>query len=119
MRRWGGVLEHPAFESFDLSSLRNFPLGGAPVPVMFNEEGQVVIGIDTTDTAGRPSGKVIPLNGAEFRRSIYVQARRSRQLEMFATFDAPIMEPSCDIRSVTTVSPQSLLLMNKIGRAHV
>ena len=95
-----------------VSGKLNPEVGGAPVPVMFNEEGQVVIGIDTTDTAGRPSGKVVPLNGAEFRRSIYVQARRSRQLEMFATFDAPIMEPSCDIRSVTTVSPQSLLLMN-------
>jgi mono/diheme cytochrome c family protein len=95
-----------------VSGKLNPQVGGAPVPVMFNEEGQVVIGIDTTDTAGRPSGKVIPLNGAEFRRSIYVQARRSRQLEMFATFDAPIMEPSCDIRTVTTVSPQSLLLMN-------
>jgi hypothetical protein len=79
---------------------------------MFNEEGQVVIGIDTTDTAGRPTGKIIPLNGDEFRRSIYIQARRSRPLEMFATFDAPVMEPSCDARSVTTVSPQSLLLMN-------
>ncbi|MCF7790179.1 MAG: PSD1 and planctomycete cytochrome C domain-containing protein [Prosthecobacter sp.] len=95
-----------------VSGKLNPQVGGAPVPVMFNEEGQVVIGIDTTDTAGRPSGKIVPLNGAEFRRSIYVQARRSRQLEMFATFDAPIMEPSCDIRSVTTVSPQSLLLMN-------
>ncbi|MDI1314847.1 PSD1 and planctomycete cytochrome C domain-containing protein [Prosthecobacter sp.] len=95
-----------------VSGKLNPQVGGAPVPVMFNEEGQVVIGIDTTDTAGRPSGKVIPLNGAEFRRSIYVQARRSRQLEMFATFDAPLMEPSCDIRTVTTVSPQSLLLMN-------
>jgi cytochrome c553 len=95
-----------------VSGKLNPKIGGAPVPVMFNEEGQVVIGIDTTDTAGRPSGKVIPLNGDEFRRSIYVQARRSRPLEMFATFDAPIMEPSCDERSVTTVSPQSLLLMN-------
>jgi len=95
-----------------VSGKLNPKIGGEPVPVMFNEEGQVVIGIDTTDTAGRPSGKIIPLNGDEFRRSIYVQARRSRQLEMFATFDAPIMEPSCDIRSVTTVSPQSLLLMN-------
>lgn len=35
---WGGVptmatrvLEHPDFESFDLSSLRSFPLGGAPL----------------------------------------------------------------------------------------
>lgn len=95
-----------------VSGKLNPQVGGAPVPVMFNEEGQVVIGIDTTDTAGRPSGKIVPLNGAEFRRSIYVQARRSRPLEMFATFDAPIMEPSCDARAVTTVSPQSLLLMN-------
>jgi long-chain acyl-CoA synthetase len=36
---WGGVptmatrvLEHPDFETFDLSSLRSFPLGGAPLP---------------------------------------------------------------------------------------
>lgn len=95
-----------------VSGKLNPKVGGAPVPVMYNEEGQVVIGIDTTDTAGRPTGKVIAMNGDEFRRSIYVQARRSRPLEMFATFDAPVMEPSCDIRSVTTVSPQSLLLMN-------
>lgn len=95
-----------------VSGKLNPKVGGAPVPVMYNEEGQVVIGIDTTDTAGRPTGKYIPLNGEEFRRSIYVQTRRSRPLELFATFDAPVMEPSCDIRSVTTVSPQSLLLMN-------
>jgi len=38
VHRWGGVptmanrvLEHPEFESFDLSSLRSFPLGGAPL----------------------------------------------------------------------------------------
>ena len=102
-----------------LSGRLNPKIGGAPVPVMFNEEGQVVIGIDTTDTAGRPTGKYLAMNGEEFRRSIYVQARRSRPLEMFATFDAPIMEPSCDVRSVTTVSPQSLLLMNSsIMRVH-
>jgi hypothetical protein len=102
-----------------ISGRLNPKIGGAPVPVMFNEEGQVVIGIDTTDTAGRPTGKYLALNGEEFRRSIYVQARRSRPLEMFATFDAPIMEPSCDVRSVTTVSPQSLLLMNSsIMRVH-
>lgn len=95
-----------------ISGKLNPKVGGAPVPVTQNEEGQVVIGKDTTDTAGRPTGKIIPLNGEEFRRSIYIQARRSRPLEMFATFDAPIMEPSCDARSVTTVSPQSLLLMN-------
>lgn len=87
--------------------------GGAPVPVMFNEEGQSVIGIDTTDTAGRPSGKVIAMNGEDFRRSVYVQARRSRPLGILETFDAPsMMEANCNERPNTTVSPQSLLLMN-------
>jgi hypothetical protein len=53
------------------------------------------------------------MNGLDLRRSIYVQNRRSRPLEMFNTFDAPAMtEANCDTRSVTTVSPQSLLLMN-------
>ncbi len=39
VHNWGGVptmavrvLEHPDFDSFDLSTLRAFPLGGAPVP---------------------------------------------------------------------------------------
>lgn len=39
VQRWGAVptmairlLEHPGFDSYDLSSLRSFPLGGAPVP---------------------------------------------------------------------------------------
>jgi hypothetical protein len=90
--------------------------GGPPVPVMLTEEGQVVLGVDTMDTAGRQTGKYIPLEGEEFRRSVYVQVRRSRPLEMFAAFDAPAMtEANCEIRPVTTVSPQSLLLMNNLG----
>ena len=89
---------------------------GEPVPVMFTEEGQVVIGIDTTDTAGRQTGKFLTLDGQEFRRSIYIQIRRSRPLDLFAAFDAPPMtDANCEIRPVTTVSPQSLLLMNNIG----
>lgn len=89
---------------------------GEPVPVMFTEEGQVVIGIDTTDTAGRQTGKFISLDGQEFRRSIYIQIRRSRPLDLFAAFDAPPMtDANCEIRPITTVSPQSLLLMNNIG----
>ena len=96
-----------------VSGKLNTKLRGTPVPVMFNEEGGIVIGADTTDTAGRQTGKFIPLNGEEFRRSVYVQVRRTRPLEMFATFDAPsMMDPVCDTRPVTTVSPQSLLLMN-------
>ncbi len=96
----------------DVGGKLNTKITGEPVPVMFDEQGQIVIGIDTTDTAGRPTGKYIPLNGEEFRRSLYVQVRRSKPFEMFATFDAPTMEPNCTDRSITTVSPQSLLLMN-------
>lgn len=89
---------------------------GEPVPVMLTEAGQVVIGNDTTDAAGRQTGKFISLEGDEFRRSIYVQIRRSRPLEIFAAFDAPDMtNVNCELRPVTTVSPQSLLLMNNLG----
>jgi cytochrome c553 len=99
-----------------VSGKLNPKAGGEPVPVMLTEEGQVVLGVDTMDTAGRQTGKYIPLNGEEFRRSVYVQIRRSRPLEMFATFDAPDMTTAnCEIRPVTTVSPQSLLLMNNLG----
>ncbi|MFT5470860.1 MAG: hypothetical protein ACI8UO_005991 [Verrucomicrobiales bacterium] len=94
----------------------NAKLAGKPVPTTPNTEGQIVIGVDTTDTAGRQTGKFVGLEGEEFRRSIYVSVRRSRPLEMFATFDAPSMtEDNCDVRPVTTVSPQSLLLMNNLG----
>ena len=99
-----------------VSGKLNQKVSGEPVPVMLTEEGQVVIGVDTMDTAGRQTGKYIPLDGQEFRRSIYVQIRRSRPLEMFAAFDAPDMtNANCEIRPVTTVSPQSLLLMNNLG----
>ncbi len=99
-----------------VSGKLNPKFGGEPVPVMLTEEGQIVLGIDTTDTAGRQTGKYISLEGEEFRRSVYVQIRRSRPLEMFAAFDAPDMTTAnCEIRPVTTVSPQSLLLMNNLG----
>lgn len=85
---------------------------GPAVPVMPDLSGQIVIGVDTRDGAGRPTGKVVPLNGEEFRRSVYVQVRRSQPLAVLATFDAPAMEPCCDKRASSTVTPQSLMLMN-------
>jgi hypothetical protein len=98
-----------------VSGKLNHKIGGAPVPVTFNEEGQVILGNDTRDTAGRQTGKFIGMNGEDYRRSIYVQARRSTPLEVFAAFDAPDMtEANCVMRPNTTVSPQSLLLMNNL-----
>lgn len=89
---------------------------GPPIPVMPTTDGSIVVGNDTTDSAGRQTGKYIPLNGEEFRRSIYIQVRRSRPLDILTTFDAPSMtDANCALRPETTVSPQSLLLMNSTG----
>jgi len=85
---------------------------GAPVPVMPDDDGQIVLGVDTNDTAGRPTGKFVPLQGEEFRRSLYVQMRRSKPLGMLETFDLPRMEPNCELRNASTIAPQSLAMMN-------
>ena len=85
---------------------------GAPVPIMTDEDGQIIVGVDTNDTAGRPSGKFVPLNGEEFRRSLYIQMRRSKPVGMLETFDLPRMEPNCELRNASTVATQSLAMMN-------
>jgi uncharacterized protein DUF1553 len=85
---------------------------GPPVPVAPDDVGQIVVAVDTRDSAGRPSGKVVSLGEEEFRRSIYVQVRRSMPLGMLEPFDAPVMTPNCQQRASSTVAPQSLLLMN-------
>jgi hypothetical protein len=85
---------------------------GPPVPVTPDDAGQIVVGVDTRDSAGRPTGKVVPLGEDEFRRTIYVQVRRSRPLGMLEPFDAPLMKPNCELRTSSTVAPQSLLMMN-------
>ncbi len=95
-----------------VSGQLNPKMFGTPVPVMVDTDGQVIVGVDTTDTAGRPTGKVVPLNGEEFRRSVYVQMRRTRPLALLETFDLPKMDPNCELRSASTVAPQSLTLMN-------
>jgi hypothetical protein len=74
---------------------------GAPVSVTEDANAQVVVG-----------GKEPSKDGQEFRRSIYVQQRRSSLPYQLAVFDEPQMEPNCEVRNVSTVAPQSLLLMN-------
>jgi hypothetical protein len=83
---------------------------GPAVPVMADTVGQWVIGRENLN-AGRP-GAVIPMKGEELRRSIYIESRRSRPLSVMDPFDLPRMEPNCTSRSASTVSPQSLMLMN-------
>ena len=90
----------------------NFQMLGKPVPVTVDEVGQVIVGLDNRDSAGRPVSKRAVLGAEEFRRSVYVQVRRSQPLSMLETFDAPALNPNCEIRNRSTVAPQSLLLMN-------
>lgn len=83
---------------------------GPPVPVMPDRVGQIVVGIENTNS-GRPGAK-IDMKGEDFRRSVYVQVRRSQPLATLDTFDAPRMAPNCETRPSSTVAPQSLMMMN-------
>ena len=94
-----------------ISGHLNPKLYGPPVPVMEDAVGQIIIGQENLDGERKP-GKVVPLYGEEFRRSLYVQVRRSRPLSVLSTFDAPEMSPNCTQRSFSTVAPQALLMMN-------
>lgn len=47
-----------------------------------------------------------------FRRSIYLQQRRSQGLSLLSVFDAPTMVTNCTRRPVTTMPLQSLTLLN-------
>jgi len=89
----------------------NAKLFGPPVPVMEDAVGQIVLGEENLDGERKPTNKV-DLKGEEFRRSIYVQVRRTRTFSMFETFDAPDMSPNCERRDASTVAPQSLFFMN-------
>lgn len=71
--------------------------GGPPDGIMTNREGFV-------------HAKSTP--GGNWRRSVYVQFRRTEIPTMLETFDYPEMGPNCVSRSVSTVSPQSLMLLN-------
>ena len=94
-----------------VSGTLNTKIYGEPVPVMEDAVGQIVIGKENLDGERKPT-KAIPLNGEEFRRSVYVQVRRTRTLGILETFDAPAMSPNCDRRRDSNVAPQSLMLMN-------
>ena len=71
--------------------------GGIPDPVSVDREGLV---------------SANPTKAGLWRRSVYLQYRRTEIPTMMDTFDYPQMGPNCVARSVSTVSPQSLILMN-------
>jgi hypothetical protein len=57
------------------------------------------------------TGQVLPANDSP-RRSIYLQARRTKPVSFLSAFDAPVMALNCERRVNSTTSPQSLMLMN-------
>jgi len=69
-------------------------LFGPAIAVKADAEGQVI-------EAAEPS-----------RRSVYLQNRRSQPLSLLTAFDAPVMEVNCAKRPSSTVTPQSLMMMN-------
>jgi hypothetical protein len=71
--------------------------GGPPDSVSVNDDG--LVSVDST-------------GDGRWRRSLYAQYRRTEIPSMMDTFDYPQMGPNCVSRSVSTVSPQSLMLMN-------
>ncbi|MCP4941216.1 MAG: DUF1553 domain-containing protein [Planctomycetaceae bacterium] len=94
----------------DIAGKLNTRARGPAVPVMADGVGRFVIGKENLN-AGRP-GTVIDMKGEQYRRSVYVQMRRSRPLAVLEAFDQPPMAPNCEKRNVSTASTQSLLMMN-------
>ncbi|MCA9134193.1 MAG: DUF1553 domain-containing protein, partial [Planctomycetales bacterium] len=76
--------------------------GGPPDAISVDRNGEVSV--------------LATVNGG-WRRSVYLQYRRTEIPTLMDTFDYPEMGPNCLARNTSTVSPQSLLLMNN-GHIH-
>jgi hypothetical protein len=71
--------------------------GGPYVPTTTDKQGQVVIE---------------EKHAGAFRRSIYLQQRRTAPVSVLSTFDGPAHNPVCVQRTSSTVALQSLFLLN-------
>jgi len=71
--------------------------GGPPDPITAMRDGLIMANLTGKDG---------------WRRSIYLQFRRTQIPTMMDTFDYPEMGPNCITRAHSTVSPQALMLMN-------
>ncbi len=94
-----------------VTGLSESSMFGPPEPVNPDEVGQVIIGQATRDGNGILVSKYED-GPRQYRRSIYVQVRRSQPLGVLEPFDLAAMTPNCDRRSSSTVAPQALLMMN-------
>jgi hypothetical protein len=94
------------FASGDLS----LQMGGPSVPIAEDGEGRATIGRRILNE-GLYAG-MEDIGSPKYRRSIFLQSRRSLPLSLLETFDMPMMNPSCDTRRCSTVAPQALLFLN-------
>jgi mono/diheme cytochrome c family protein len=53
----------------------------------------------------------------QYRRSVYLRLRRTEMPSLLSNFDYPEMQPNCNERTTSTVSTQSLILLNN-ARIH-
>jgi len=86
-----------------VSGVLNQRMFGPAIPIRADDVGQIVVAED----AGKS-----PTESSMFRRSVYIQVRRSQPLGVLRTFDAPVMETNCVRRPTSTVATQALLMMN-------
>ncbi len=84
---------------------------GPPITVNPDDVGQIVIGKATRDGNGIMVARTEASDDL-FRRSIYVQVRRSMPLGMLEPFDLPSTAPNCELRTSSTGASQSLLMLN-------
>src|SRR4051812_25289171 len=85
---------------------------GPPVPLALTRDGTVEPGVETLDGNGHRAADASGLAGGQFRRSIYLQVRRTRPLALLEVFDTPTLTPNCDARTASTVATQSLMVLN-------
>ncbi len=86
---------------------------GPPVPVSLDSVGhRIIVSNNRYDPTGRLLTKIASIGSEEFRRTIYIQVRRSMPLGVLTPFDPPTMKPNCEVRTASTTAPQSLMMMN-------
>ncbi len=79
----------------------NQRVGGPPVPLQPLPDGKVVIDV-----------KKLSSTGEEFRRSIFVLARRNYHLTQLNVFDQPVLAHNCTRRNSSAGVAQSLAMFN-------
>ena len=86
---------------------------GPAVPVSLDNVGQrVIVSRTQYDPSGRLLRNVASVGGEAYRRTIYIQVRRSLPLGVLVPFDLPGLDPNCAKRTISNNAPQSLQMMN-------